>query len=211
MQSRMHQALGSTAKTITTGTQLWNGSVAIDGSGRALAAWSQGFVVWTVPNQIRITTSSAQGAWSAPRTVSSGSGSFVAPVAAVDQLGNAIVAWQTYLGTSTASQIDAIKRGGYAGVFSKPFKVSGNEVNPLTPQAAAATDGSLFAITWSGGASVVTTNTIGGAFSTPTVLGRSQWNTPVAIAAGTGGHASALWNRPQPGRHNMDVAASTLD
>jgi hypothetical protein len=201
----------STAKIVASGADIWNASVGIDGAGRALAAWSQGPINWIVPNQIRIATSSAAGNWSAARTVSSGSGWFVEPTVAVDQAGNAVVAWQTYTDNSGLNtRIDAVRRVGYAGGFSQPVKVSASAVSALLPRAAAAPDGSLFAITWEG-AGVVTATTPGGAFGAPTMLGGAQVFTPVAVAAGAGGHAAVVWNRTQPGRHRMVVAASNFD
>jgi len=201
----------SAAQVLGTGTALWNPSVGVDAAGDAVVAWTDGTP--TAQTRVRLTTASPSGAWTAARTVSGTSGTFQTPDVALDGGGDAVVAWQTGLG-SRSTRIDAVTRRGPSGGFTAPITISAGDSNPTQPRAAAAPDGSIEVVSWFEAATQVarvTTTAPGQAFAAPITLDRAQSGAAVGVAAGSGGRAAAAWNEALNSAFRFVIAGSTFE
>jgi len=200
----------SAPQVLGTGTALWNPSVGVDNAGDAVVAWTGGTP--TAQTQVRLTTAGPSGSWTSARTVSGAGATFRTPDVALDGAGDAVVAWQTELG-SWSTRIDAVTRSGASGGFSAPITISAGDGNAVMPRAAAAPDGSIEVVSWVDAAALVarvTTTAPGQRFAAPVTLDRAQTSAAVGVAAGSGGRAAAAWNEALNSAFQFVIAASTL-
>jgi hypothetical protein len=199
----------SAAQVLDTGTALWNAAAGVDAAGDAVVAWTGGTA--TAQTRVRLATAGPSGPWSAARTVS-GAGTFRTPDVALDGAGDAVVAWQADR-AAQSSRIEAVTRRGAAGAFSAPAAVSAGDGNAVLPRAAAAPDGSVEVVSWfdaAARAARVTTTAPAQAFAAPTTLDSAQSGAAVAVAAGSGGRAAAVWNEALSSSFRFVIAASTF-
>ena len=199
----------SPTQVVDTGTALWNASVGVDAAGDAVVAWTSG--TSTAQTRVRLATAAPSGTWT-PRTVSGTGGTFRTPDVALDGAGDAVVAWQTELG-SRSTRIDAVTRVGPSGGFSAPITISAGDGNAVLPRAAAAPDGSIQVVSWVDAAALVarvTTTAPSQAFAAPVTLDRAQTSAAVGVAAGSGGRAVAAWNEALTAAFQFLIAASTF-
>jgi hypothetical protein len=130
------------------GNGAYGAQVAMDGAGDATAVWTE-----TENNRpaVKVTTRPVGGAWETPETISTEPLEDEEPVIAVDEAGDAVVAWRESAGEFTRIQVDYRPAGGS---WTGPQAFSAGIGSNLSPRVAIDSSGDA-ALVWQRGDSVM--------------------------------------------------------
>jgi hypothetical protein len=173
-----------------TSTSVGRFSPAIDDSGRAIVAWSDG-------NQVRLSSRGRDGPWQT-RVLGSGAD----PAAALDAHGDALVAWHVPI-ESDGRLLAAWKPRGRSWQRPQLIPLSGNApVTPAQPQLALDSRGNATVLwtSWTSDTAAVSVAQLGRVFSRPQQIGTTIARTAgPRLAVAANGRAAIIFIGPSPG------------